>query len=292
MPLSPVQVVQLIEALPVFESVFGPPDSDLALRSRVGALLAVMDGVDLLPAEIEPMIDQVLAVVQGHGQLETGRWVKAARQWLNQQRDQLGELVSAYVQSSARQITDSELVAVAGTAVAVLGDGKLSPSEGRQLTQQLVSSFDLEAALGRAVSPAVMSLAQRVAQYRSKADFEGDVLSIAQAYLQQFGGRLTPALMQRVIQQGTLNLSPETLLSGDWEELGGLDTVARTFMFKMQLLEADPPVTKTAQEIAQQVHASVSEFNRGNRAIDLTQPANGDDNDLLVSSILQPESDD
>ncbi|MEO1591239.1 MAG: hypothetical protein AAFU71_08110 [Cyanobacteria bacterium J06632_22] len=287
MPLSPVQVVHLVEALPLFQDLFGVPESTLELRARVGALLNIIDGITVAPFEVETTIDQVIAAVQARAETETGRWVKTARQWLRQQSDTLTGVVSAYVQTYARRIESSELVAVATTSVAILSDGKLSPSEGRQLTQQLIQSFELDKALRQAVSPSVLALAKRVAQYRSKADIEADILSIAQSYLQKFGGLLTPELMKQVIQKGTLNLSPETLLSGDWEDLGGLDNVARTFVFKMQLLEADPLTSKTAEEIADQVHEAVERFNRSNNAIDLTSPA-ADDDDLSLSSVLQP----
>ena len=295
MPLSPVQVVQLVEALPVFQDIFGTPESDLELRARIGALLKMMEAgsaLPLAPAEIESTIDLVIAAFQVRAEAETGRWVKAARQWMREQADQLTDVVSAYVkefatQEWAQQIEQSELAAVVSTSVAVLGDGKLSPSEGRQLAHQLMQTFNLDDALGRAVSPTVVAMARRVAQYRSNADFEADILSIAQAYLQKFGGVLTPELMKRVIQKGTLNLSPEALLSGDFDDLGGLDNVARTFVFKMQILEADPPTSKTAEDIAAQVHESVERFNHSRSAIDLTTPAD-DDDDLSVSSVLQP----
>lgn len=288
MPLSPVQVVQVLEALPVFQQMFGLPESDVELRSRIGALLTIMDGVQMPSTEVEAVIDQILLVTQNRAVNETGRWVKAARQWLHQQGNELEQLVSAYVQSFAREIDRHELVQVASTAVAVLNDGKLSPSEGRQLASQLVKTFDLDTALARVVPSNLIALAQRVAQYRSKAALETDIFAIAQAYLQQFGGLITPALMKQVIQKGTLNLSPEELLSGNWDDLGGIDSVARTFVFKLQLLEADPPITKTAQQIAQQVHDTVTKFNRSHSAIDLTQPVR-DDDDLSLSSPLQPE---
>ncbi|MEO0539537.1 MAG: hypothetical protein AAFZ80_01590 [Cyanobacteria bacterium P01_A01_bin.105] len=302
MSLSPVQVVEIVEALPVFQQMCGDPESELDLRARVGALLAVMDGVELLPGETEPLIDDVLRAFQVRTHPGMSRWVTAARTWLSQQADQLTQVVSAYVQEFAspalvkklaQKIDDRELTAVVSTAVAVVGsvsDGQLSPSEGRQLARQAIHAFNLDEALSRVVPAGMVTLARRVAQYRHKADFEADVLSIAQAYLQKFGGILTPALMTRVIRQGTLNLSPERLLSGGLDNPGDLNQMARVFTFKMQLLDADPPVTKTAQAIAQQVHDSVTEFNRGHRALDLTEPnPNGT---LSVSSVLQPQEPD
>ncbi|MEL6138485.1 MAG: hypothetical protein AAFR42_13880 [Cyanobacteria bacterium J06628_6] len=284
MSLTTTQTIALLEALPVFGEVFGAAESDIALRARVGALLAVMEGVAIAPTEIETVIDEVLQLAQQRAQVQTQHWVKAARQWLTQQEDRLIQVVSAYVQTYAQAIDPQELADITSTAVAILGDGRISPSEGRQLTRQLVQRFDLEQALSRTIPLRFLKIARRVASYRSRADLQTDAFSVAQAYLEKFHELLTPELMKQVIQNGSLNVSPQDFLSGD---LGDLDEVASLFTFKMQLLEATPPITKAAQAIADQVHESVAAFNRERGAADLLAPKST--GDLSVGINRQPD---
>ena len=250
----------VLNVLRAYVVTFGQPESEMELRAVVGAAVANISTVTVENAELEGFTDEAIAAFKSLGVdpalVDVGSQLLAEQVavWRREQEATVTNVISAYLQQFAPDNVDWKTATVLNltqTVVATLNDGSLSRSGGRVLVDRVVDSFDLEKALSRWVAPEWVALAQRVANYAEKGDLQQEVRSIAWAYVQQFKSILSPQLIERIMEEGSVTVSPGEFFSGS------LTDFSRMLNYKFQLLQADPVVTKSHMAIANDVHEEI-----------------------------------
>ncbi len=265
---------QVVNVLRAYSVTFGQPENELELRAVVGAIAAIVATVQIENSKLEPFIDEAIAAYNSLGTdaslVDVGAQLLAekASVWLAEQENAVSNIMSAYLQQFAPEDADwqtSDIVGLAQIIIATLNDGSLSRSGGKELVKRVVNSFDIERALSQWVAPEWIALAQRVASYAEKGDLQAELQSIAWAYVQQFQSILSPQLIEQIMQEGPMNVSAAEFLSGD------LGDFSRMLYYKFQLLEAEPIVNKTHEQIVADVHSAVEVYRERNKVnTDLT----------------------
>lgn len=285
---SRVQMIsQVINVLSAYLQTFGRPESTLDFRAVIGAIAANLPAVQVENKRLEGFIDEVIAAygsVDNDSRLVDTTTQLLAEQvavWLREQEVAIENVMSAYLQRFAPDDVEwsaGELLSLVQTVVATLNDGSLSRSGGRSLVAKVMAAFDLDKALRRRIAPEWIALAQKVASYVRTGKLQAEVRSIAWAYLRQFRSILSPQLIEQIMEEGPLNLSPAEVLSGDLGEF------SKMLYYKFQLLEADPVVTRTHEDIAVQVRAAVDDFKRRRDQAGVDITVGEQTGDLEVSS--------
>lgn len=278
---------QVLNVLRAYVVTFGQPGSEAELRAVVGAVVANMATVTVESKDLEKFTSEAIAAFQSLGieaaliDVKAQHLAEQVALWLKERETMASNVLSAYLQQFAPDDADwrpENVIALTQTIIATLNDGSLSKSGGRALVNQVVETFDLDEALSRWVAPKWVALAQQVASYAEKDSLQQELQSIAWAYLQQFEAILSPQLIEQIIRQGPINVSPAELLSGD------LTDFSQMLCYKFQLLEADPVVTKSHEAIAADVHRAVANLRaRRKPALDVTT---GNQEDLSVYSVF------
>ena len=278
----------VLNVLRAYVVTFGQPDSEMELRAVVGAIVANLSEVTIENAELEGFTDEAIAAFKSLGVdptlVDVGSQLLAEQVavWRREQEATVTNVISAYLQQFAPDNADWKTAAVINltqNVVATLNDGSLSRSGGRVLVDRVVDSFDLEKALSRWVAPEWIALAQRVANYVEKGDLQSELRSIAWAYVQQFQSILSPQLIERIMEEDSVTVTPEEFFSGS------LTDFSEMLYYKFQLLQADPEVTKSHVAIAADVHRAVTQFKEQQPpGLDVTKGVQTDD--LGISSPL------
>jgi hypothetical protein len=254
---------QVLNVLRAYVVTFGRPGSDLELRAVIGAIVAVVPTVQIANSQLEGFANEAIAAFESLGleaslvDVNAQLLAEQVAVWLREQQATVSNVLSAYLQQFAPDHatwTPGDILGLVQTVVATLNDGSLSRSGGRLLVEQVVKTFDLDQALSRWVAPEWVALAQRVASYASKGDLQQEVRSIAWAYIQKFQAILSPQLIEQIVEQGSLNLSPAEVLAGNFDDF------SQMLFYKFQLLEADPVVTKSHVAIATNIRQAIAEL--------------------------------
>ena len=281
---------QVLNVLRAYVLTFGRPAAEVDLRAVVGAIVANLPTVTIANDQLERFIDEVIVAFSSLGmeaslvEVTAQMLAEQVAVWLSEQEAIVNNVLSAYLQQFAPDHVVwnlPQVVNLTQTIVATLNDGSLSRSGGRSLVDKVSQAFDLQKALSRWVAPQWIALAQRVASYAENGALQSELQSIAWAYIQQFQAILSPQLLEQIIHDGPLNLSPAEVLSGD------LSDFSQMLYYKFQLLEADPVVTKSHQVIAANVHKAVSDFKARRKDLggaDLDFMARSETGELEVSS--------
>ena len=253
----------VLNVLQAYVVTFGQPDLEMELRAVVGAIVANLSEVTVENAELEGFTDEAIAAFKSLGVnpvlVDVGSQLLAEQVavWRREQEATVTNVISAYLQQFAPDDADWKTAAVINLAqnvVATLNDGSLSRSGGRVLVDRVVASFDLEKALSRWIAPEWIALAQRVANYAEKGDLQAELRSIAWAYVQQFQAILSPQLIERIMEEGSVTVTPKEFFSGS------LTDFSEMLYYKFQLLESDPEVTKSHIAIAADVQRAVEQL--------------------------------
>lgn len=254
---------QVLNVLRAYVVTFGRPSSDLEMRAVIGAIVAVLPAVQLENSQLEGFANEAIAAFESLGlepslvDMSAQLLAEQVALWLREQQATVSNVLSAYLQQFAPDNatwTPGDILGLVQTVVATLNDGSLSRSGGRVLVDQVVKAFDLNQALNRWIAPEWVALAQRVASYASKGDLQQEVRSIAWAYIQQFQAILSPQLIEQIVEQGSLNLSPAEVLAGNFDDF------SQMLFYKFQLLEADPVVTKSHGAIATNIRQAIADL--------------------------------
>ena len=278
----------VLNVLRAYVVTFGQPESEMELRAIVGATVANLSAVTVENAELEGFTNEAIAAFKSLGVdpalVDVGAQLLAEQVavWRREQEATVANVISAYLQRFAPDDADWQTGAIINltqTVVATLNDGSLSRSGGQVLVERVVDAFDLEKALGRWVAPEWVALAQRVANYAEKGDLQAELRSIAWAYMQQFQSILSPQLIEQIMAEGSVTVTPAEFLSGN------LTDFSQMLYYKYQLLESDPIVTKSHFEIAADLHRAIAQHqSRQQPGLDVTKGVQT--GDLEISSPL------
>ena len=285
---------QVLNVLRAYIVTFGSPASALELRAIVGAVVANLKTVAIDNADLEGFIDEAVAAFESIGadpalvDVTAQLLAEQVAVWIREQETTVSNVVSAYLQQFApmgKAWPTGEVISLVQTVIATLNDGSLSRSGGRFLVDRVVETFDLERAISRWVAPEWVGLAQRVARYLEKGDLQSELRAIAWSYVQQFQAILSPQLIEQIMTQGPLNVSPAELLSGDLGEF------SQMLYYKFQLLEADPVVTKSHEAIAADVHRAIADLRSRREPVpDITKGVQTGDLEISSPFVQGPRS--
>jgi hypothetical protein len=148
------------------------------------------------------------------------------------------------------------------TILPMVADGQLTRAETEAIVAQIKAQFDPAALLDRVIDPTWRAVATQVATYLENHCFPGIG---AEGYRQCLRANHSPALVEmgeglieRLLAQVLKKRSEFNIDVAVDPELERL--VIRQVSFKLHWLEASPPPSKTALEIAQQVTDEVTGF--------------------------------
>ncbi|MBE9062006.1 hypothetical protein [cf. Phormidesmis sp. LEGE 11477] len=279
---------QVVNVLRAYSITFGQLEDELELRAVVGAIAASIATVSIKDRQLEPFIDEAIAAYSSLGTdaslVDAGAQLLAEKAsiWLDEQEIAIINIMNAYLQQFAPEDADwqtNDIIGLAQTIIATLNDGSLSRSGSRVLVKRVIASFEVKKALSRWVAPEWIAIAQRVASYTEKGDLQLELQSITWAYVQQFQSILSPQLIEQIMEKGSINVSAAEFMAGD------LGDFSQMLYYKFQLLEADPLVTKSHEQIAAGVYQAVEDF-KAHRETDVDVTMGVSTGGLKVSSLF------
>ncbi|WP_008309231.1 hypothetical protein [Leptolyngbya sp. PCC 6406] len=216
-------------------------------------------------------------------------------------RSHVLDILSAYVQDHAPTLALDALRPTLLAIIPMVADGSLTRAETEAIMAHVGERFNLQAILQRGVAPAWRGVAAQVARCLQQGDLEAALWDTIHAYLQthqlplvEMGETLIERLMALVLQKsGKFNIDvtidPETQR---W--------LVRQVSFKLHWLEASPPPSKTALEIAQQIQIEAADYRDRTKPLNYMPAIHGYEGNevsstlggpLEIGIILAPEAD-
>ncbi|HEY9738449.1 MAG TPA: hypothetical protein V6D06_19285 [Trichocoleus sp.] len=297
----------------VYVERYGMPDSLEQLQSIVGSLISVgQRAEDIAPAlanalalpnpAVEALIQQVatwLADGASPGAAIDGALdetidstkqalVEQAYQWRQRLISEVKETLHAYVQRFAPQLDFASLPDTIEAIIPLVQDGRITRAEVSDLVRQIAMSFGPQVALSQGIEPQHLEAAQALALSMAQKPMEQAVMETVVAYMQKFEPAME-AVSEELIEKaiGALSNLP---IEFDWAmELSLKDKrlLIKQVAFKLNIMQASPPPSQTAQELADQVHSEIQQFRQEREAsigtVDVTKGFTSSDG-LEVSS--------
>ena len=301
-----VDFLRLLEALQLFEQTFGPLKTELELQATIGALAASMN---LVEDNLDDYIHQVSVCYKQPNQpadpvdkpIEENlkenpikapytaiqHTVQTARERLAAPAATLLLLVRTYLQRVSSKLSADEFVDLIQAAIALLAKEQAGPTfslaEGKRLLYIALQTFGTQLSqpipsLGEQLPESIVRLVMRLTRYQAIIGIAGpkaDLVRLVNNRLKNTTRPLSPGLIHAALSNSTSELT-----RFDQAELDDLSSI---LLFKVQLQASSPVVTESDQEIAEQLHQAIHEFQTKYRALpDITQPRW--DDELSVSS--------
>jgi len=247
--------------------------SILSVKAKAGDLLlqglemeAWVDEMvkDFAPGEVvEPVSDAGMTAI-----------ATQTKNWRDTLEVKTRATLDAYIQNYAPHLNTEKLRDLVTTILPIVEDAQISRDEALRVIQQVGEQCDPQSALGRVLDTQWVTLASKVQQVLQNRDLEDTVQDVMQAYVHKFEpalveigtGLIADALRAVTNSKAMLDLDLDWELDAETQQL-----VIRQVGFKMQLLKASPPPSKTALEIAQQVHSEVRRY-RAEQGLDDPHP--------------------
>jgi hypothetical protein len=264
----------------------------LELEAWVQAVLADFDPQAALAQVVDAAVEQSQQIV-----------TTRIHQWRQSLRSQVWETLSAYVQTYVPDLGVEALRPTVMTILPMVADGQLTRAETEAIVAQIKAQFDPAALLDRVIDPTWRAVATQVATYlENTASLESALKDTVNAYVQTHSPALVEmgeGLIERLLAQVLKKRSEFNIDVAVDPELERL--VIRQVSFKLHWLEASPPPSKTALEIAQQVTDEVTGFtHRREQPSTMPEVYHHDDvtsdtsrlgGPLEVGIVMQPDSD-
>ena len=246
-------------------------DSWGEVRAIAGALLAVKTKAgDLSPQglEIEAWVEQLTqdfdlsaSVLQAADEAAQ-RLANQAKRWQTTLVVKAQATLDAYIQKFTPDLDPLTLRALAATVLPIVEDTMIARDAARRLIAIVSSQVDEPAAQDRALDPQWLMAAEKVQQVWQYRDVEAATTEVVNAYVHKFQPtaiEIGADLIEQAVQAVTnsqVKLGLEVELDAATRQL-----LIRQVMLKVNLLEPSPP-SKTALEIAQQLHDEVQRYRR------------------------------
>lgn len=278
------QVRSLVETLAAYSQLFGLPEDTEQLRGIVGTFITLQQRAGKLRLTAQAaedvvhevlaatQIDNLAAAVTSAAQQELAR---QAQQWRQSLESIVKNTLNAYVgQKLTPTLNPESLQKAVASVVPLIEDGQITQSEVRSLVTQVGSAFNWEQALGSAVNldPKYVKLAKNLAITLAQKPMEDAVSETVTAYVKTFEPTLETvgeSLIEQAVEAILLNK-----VQFDWDtelSLENKQLLVKQVLFKLNVVQALPAPSKTAQQIAAQVHNAVEQF-RAKRAETLEDP--------------------
>ena len=295
---TPVLVKSLQHALDAYLQTYGGSQAMQDIRAIAGALLAVKSrasAIVLQGLEIETWVE---AVVQDFA---PGKWgdrvwseteqtlAVQAKTWRETLELKVRATLDAYIQTYIPDLETHQIQATVATILPIVEDAQIARDEAKRIIHLMSHQVDWRSPVERIIDPKWVILAGKVWKAVRNRNVETAVQDVVQVYINKF----KPALVE--IGEGLAEQALTALFNSQAQldlELD-LDPESRRLIiqqvsFKIKFLEASPPATKTAMEIAQQIHDAVTRYRtqQGLDRVSLLPPIVRNDNeDTTASSI-------
>lgn len=242
------------------------------LRAISGALLAVgQKSGNLTPQglEIEEWVDVLVENFDlqqlAERLLDEGEKAIAAQAnyWRETLEVKVRATLDAYIQKYSPSLDTVKIQDIVTTTLPIIEDAQISRDEAFRLIDKISQQFDLPAAVERALDPKWVKFADKVVQVFRHREIEDSTTAVMNAYVQKFQPaaiELGEDLIEQAVQAVTnskLKLGLEVDLDSETQKL-----IVKQVMLKFNLMEAPPTPSKTALEVAQEVHDEVQRYRK------------------------------
>ncbi|HIK44983.1 MAG TPA: hypothetical protein IGR64_08860, partial [Leptolyngbyaceae cyanobacterium M65_K2018_010] len=192
-------VDELLSTLQVYGQTYGWPTAVDQRRALVSTLLRLTLGAKNAPLSLREsaqILDQVMAQFdfssRGGAIASQAQQIliNQAHQWQADLQQKVTDTLVAYVQSQAPGLDPTTLRDLALRVIPIVADRDITPAEVKGLVGQVVDAFDLEAALGQRVNPAVVGAVKALVTSLSQKSLETAVSETVTAYVIQFAPTL------------------------------------------------------------------------------------------------------
>ena len=290
-------VKSLQDALHAYIAIYGDGESIAAVRAIAGAILAVQSKageIVLKGLEIEAWVD---AIVQDFDftPIADQVWHEAAKAiafqaktWRENLETKTTATLDAYIQTYAPNLDSRQIQTIIATILPIVEDAQISRDEAKRIIQRISQQVDWQSAVDRVVDPKWVLLAGQVWKAVHNHDIEATVQDVVQAYISKFKPSLV-AIGEGLVEEAFNALSnSKGQLDLDFElDPESQRLLVKQVSFKMRLIEASPPPSKTALEFAQQIHGAVTRYRteQGLNSISLIPPTTQFDKSTTSSSV-------
>lgn len=241
-------------------------------RAIAGSLLSVKEKAGELKGQgwaIEQWVDDLVSDLDFH-QISTQTWTPAehllatqAKNWRETLEVKTRATLDAYIQKYAPELNPQKIEQLITTVLPIVEDATITRDEARHLIATVSEQLDVSSAIERAIDPKWLLFADKTQQVLQHQDLEASATEVLNAYVHKFqptaveiGAGLVEQAVEAVFNSQLklgldVNLDPETR-----------QLLVQQVMLKFRLSEASPSPSKTALEIAQQLHDEVSRYRR------------------------------
>ncbi|MGD1858454.1 MAG: hypothetical protein ACFB0E_00590 [Leptolyngbyaceae cyanobacterium] len=253
-----------------------------AARAIAGALLAVQETAGLLTfrgLEAERWVDALVKdfdlsqVVETVWSASEQRLASQVKQWRGTIEAKIRDTLDAYIQTYTPELDSRKIQALVTTILPIVEDATVTRDEAQRLIACISDQVNVTAAIARTIDSKWILIAQKVAQIIQLRNVETAATDVVSAYVHEFQPA-TVDIGTTLIEQAVQAVSNHKVQLGIDAEINSEthQLLVKQVMLKLHLKVADPPPTKTALEIAQQVRDEVARFRQeqGLDAIDYT----------------------
>lgn len=263
-------VSTLKRALQFYIEIFGKPDSLKQLEGIVGSFLAIQQqagDLSLATREVQDLVRQVIEIPASEvkSQPASNESIRSLVEATHHRREVLEshilETLNAYIQNFAPNLSLDAVQEKVTDILAILEDGTINQAEASSFIQKVGETFQVEAALGAAVGSKALEMGRNLALAIGQKNLEEEVRSALAAYLEKYEPSLEQAgetLIEQAIRAVT-----RTHVEFDWDADINLEEkklLIKQVAFKFNIMQASPPASKSAENIADQINSAIQEF--------------------------------
>ncbi|MBD0334449.1 MAG: hypothetical protein ICV62_03095 [Cyanobacteria bacterium Co-bin13] len=198
-------------------------------------------------------------------------------------------VLNAYMQQFAPDLSEGDLPSTIEAIVPLVVNGGVTKPEVLALVQRVASLFDRRLGLSQEIKPEYLRLARELFLCMTQKPLEEAVQETIVAYIKAY----EPTLES--VGEGLIESTLAAIVNGqvefDWDielNLEDKNLLIKQVAFKLNVMQADPMPSKTAQELAAQIQGEVARFRKEQAAAlgqaDLTGGLVGSDA-LEISSV-------
>jgi hypothetical protein len=264
----------LLESLNAYVKHFEIPKNPGDLLAIASSILTFQQKQgDNLSLDVE-LIQQVVnqfnaeAVVNSIVDSTTETLVQEVNQWRLSLENQVLNTLNAYV----KQFKPDGLSNLSDTILSIIPlveSSLLGKPQAESLVQQLISKFDLQAALGQVIGSESLAIAEKLAKLLEFGNIE-NLLKKNVLELDQILEGITESLVNNELEK-ILGSKTVTI------DIDSKDFMVKQVTLKLNIMQSSPPPSKNEQEIAEQLQIQIDIINEARQkqfgTRDISEPA-------------------
>ena len=288
---------EVLAGLAAYAQQYDLPASPIQLEAVIGSLLNVKtqgDNQPLSARQIDHIVQWVKAGLNSQSLKETSideskqLLAAQAHRWRQELEHQITGVLNAYVREYSPDLDIDHLQDIVTAIAPMVKSGQATRQEVVGVAQTLFETFASASPLATVVGPTFVDLARDLATVLSQKDTEAAVSETVTAYAETF----SPAA--ETIGESLIENALGAILKN--QVMFGIDTdlnlaekrlIIQQVSFKLNIMEQSPPPSKSAELMAQQLHAEIERFKAERRSsagdLDVTEGRLSNDG-LSISS--------